>query len=170
MKKTSAVLTLFTIALINHSVAQGYNLKFNRVIDTVITYSVPCSVNLINGTYYDILTVNSGSAIVNKIEAIYVEWPGYINTGSSSCGSGGAGQFRVQPAIKKNGIYTELTGDNNTGNYGAAETKFKGVFWATKGTTVAVKASMGSSSSYPYLASAYSGKVRISMIEFNIVP
>lgn len=172
MKKKFVIAFMFIVVLFIRTNAQGYELQFLRVVDTAFTFTVPCNTYIpdIGGVYYDILSVNTSQDIVSKIESISVSWPGYLTTSSSTCGSGGAGQFRLQPALKKNGLYMEITGDNNTGNYGASETKWRGVYWATKGTTIGVKASMASSSSYHYLGSNYTGKIRISLIEFLIVP
>jgi len=167
MKKTQffIVICIF-ISLSNYVSAQGHDLKFNRVIDTAINFVIPCTVNLVNGYFVDIFSVNNNSNIITKINSIYIDWSQVaVNTGSSSCGSGGSGQFRLQPALKKNGIYTDITGTSNA----LGDTKFNGIYWATKGTSIGVKAS-SSSTSYPFLSSNYNGKIRISAIEFLILP
>jgi hypothetical protein len=165
MKKS---LTLFFVIILlafidkNETFAQGSELKFSRVIDTALTFTIPCSVNLVNGYYVEILTLSNDANTVTKINSIFIDWPLIaISMGSSSCGSGGSGQFRLQPALVKNGIYTEITTSGSSA--------FNGVYWASKGTKIAVKAST-TSASYSYLASAFNGKIRISAIEFKIMP
>lgn len=155
-------ITLISYFGIGKASAQGAELKFSRVIDTALTFTIPCSVNLVNGYYVDILTLSNDANTVTKINSIFIDWPLIaISMGSSSCGSGGSGQFRLQPALVKNGIYTEITTSGSSA--------FNGVYWASKGSKIAVKAST-TSASYSYLASAFNGKVRISAIEFKIMP
>jgi len=168
MKQVIRILlfTFFFAVLINYSNAQGYELRFNKVIDTVLTFTIPCTANLSNGYFLEVLPLSNNPIIVTKINSIYIDWPQLpVNTGSSSCGSGGSGQFRLQPALKKNGIYTDITGSGTA----TADTKFNGVYWASTGTGIAVKASTVSAS-YPYLGAAFNGKIRISAIEFIMIP
>ncbi|HRS53661.1 MAG TPA: hypothetical protein P5250_03020 [Bacteroidales bacterium] len=164
MKKIYFVAIIFSFIVLNIK-SQGYQLKFNKVIDTALTFTIPCTANLLNGYFVDILTLNNDNT-VTKINSIYIDWPQLsVNTGSSSCGSGGSGQFRLQPALKKNNIYTDITSVGTA----SGDTKFNGIYWATKGTTISVKAS-STSTSYPYLSTSFNGKIRISAIEFLLIP
>lgn len=159
---TLGIILFLVLGAIKQSSAQGSELKFSRVIDTALTFTIPCSVNLANGYFVDILTLSNEANTVTKINSVFIDWPLIaISTGSSSCGSGGSGQFRLQPALAKNGIYTEITTSGSSA--------FNGVYWASKGSKIAVKASTVSAS-YSYLASAFNGKIRISAIEFKTIP
>ncbi|MEI6766610.1 MAG: hypothetical protein WCM76_13335 [Bacteroidota bacterium] len=169
---------VFAILLVFHAAgvfAQGYSLKFNRVIDTVLTVNITTCVDLGgNGVSGGVITVPAGT--IWKVEAVgplmyqgdvtlynncsASNYANYVTTWAIIVDDGGPDRGFLKRRIYENGAYTLQTLD--------------GTLWLRAGTSMAATV-YSTSATYkftPYatVSNSFSCKAQLSIIEFLLVP
>lgn len=156
--KVFFTLSAIMLFLCHNADAQGYTLKFSRVIDTNVILSIPCNVSHAVPAYYELWT--NPSQIV-KIESIQIEtWQTASWTAATvSCGPMTGGSLNVFPALKKDYRYIDIS----------TSKIFTGPLWIKPGTIICAKV-LSTITANPYINSTMNLTVHIDGIEFLRIP